>query len=94
MATTPTLKDRAARRSWIAFVVLLVVSVALMGLSSNPAVREAQNGIGFAFKPIQGALDSVASSLASIGAADRRHRPPADRQRGAARRERSAGGRE
>ncbi len=69
MATTPTLKDRAARRSWIAFVVLLVVSVALMGLSSNPAVREAQNGIGFAFKPIQGALDSVASGLASIGAA-------------------------
>ena len=39
MATTPTLKDRAARRSWIAFVVLLVVSVALMGLSSNPTVR-------------------------------------------------------
>ena len=69
MATTPTLKDRAARRSWIAFVVLLVVSVALMGLSSNPTVREAQNGIGFAFKPIQGALDSVASGLASIGAA-------------------------
>jgi rod shape-determining protein MreC len=40
-----------------------------MGLSSNPAVREAQNGIGFAFKPIQGALDSVASGLASIGTA-------------------------
>ena len=69
MATTPTLKDRAARRSWIAFGVLLVVSVALMGLSSNPAVRDAQNGIGFAFRPIQGALDSVASGLASIGSA-------------------------
>ena len=69
MATTPTLKDRAARRSGIAFIVLLVVSVALMGLSSNPAVREAQNGIGFAFRPIQGALDTVASGLASIGAA-------------------------
>ncbi|MDQ3128479.1 MAG: rod shape-determining protein MreC, partial [Chloroflexota bacterium] len=63
------LKDRAARRSLIAFVVLLVASVALMGLSSNPAVRDAQNGIGFAFRPIQGALDSVASGLASIGAA-------------------------
>jgi rod shape-determining protein MreC len=69
MATTPTLKDRAARRSGIAFIVLLVVSVALMALSSNPAVRDAQNGIGFAFRPIQGALDSVASGLASIGAA-------------------------
>jgi rod shape-determining protein MreC len=69
MATTPTLKDRAARRSGIAFVVLLVVSVALMGLSSNPAIRDAQNGIGFAFRPIQGALDTVASGLASIGTA-------------------------
>ena len=69
MATTPTLKDRAARRGAIAFVVLLVTSVALMGLSSNPAVKDAQNGIGFAFRPIQGALDSVASGLASIGAA-------------------------
>jgi rod shape-determining protein MreC len=69
MATTPTLKDRAARRGAIAFVVLLVTSVALMGLSSNPAVKDAQNGIGFAFRPIQGALDSVASGFASIGAA-------------------------
>jgi rod shape-determining protein MreC len=69
MATTPTLKDRAARRSGIVFVVLLVVSVALMALSANPAVRDAQNGIGFAFRPIQGALDSVASGFASIGAA-------------------------
>ena len=60
MATTPTLKDRAARRSWIAFVVLLVVSVALMGLSSNPAVREAQNGIGFALG-ISG-IDSTSNS--------------------------------
>ena len=48
---------------------IMVASVALMGLSSNPAVRDAQNGIGFAFRPIQGALDSVASGLASIGAA-------------------------
>jgi len=69
MATTPTLKDRAVRRGAIAFVVLLVTSVALMGLSSNPAVKDAQNGISFAFRPIQGALVSVASGLASIGAA-------------------------
>ena len=79
MATTPTLKDRAARRSGIAFVVLLVVSVALMGLSSNPTIRDAQNGIGFAFRPIQGALDSVAVRARIHRDGDQRDRPPADR---------------
>jgi rod shape-determining protein MreC len=69
MATTPTLQNRAARRAGIAFVVLLALSALLMAFSSNAAVRDAQNGIGFAFRPIQGALDSVASSLASIGTA-------------------------
>lgn len=69
MATTPALKDRAARRAGIAFVVLLIVSVMLMAFSSNPAIRDAQNGIGFAFRPIQSALDTVASGVASIGTA-------------------------
>jgi rod shape-determining protein MreC len=69
MATTPALQNRAARRAGIAFVVLLVVSALLMALSSNPTIRDAQNGIGFAFRPIQAALDSVASGIASIGAA-------------------------
>ena len=69
MATTPTLQNRAARRTGIALVVLLVISALLMAVSANPAVRDAQNGIGFAFRPIQGALDSVASEIASIGTA-------------------------
>ena len=69
MATTPALQNRAARRAGIAFVVLLVVSAMLMAFSSNPAVRDAQNGIGFAFRPIQSALDGVASSLSSIATA-------------------------
>lgn len=69
MATTPTLQNRAARRAGILFLVMLVISVLLMAFSSNAAVRDAQNGIGFAFRPIQGALDSVASGLASIGTA-------------------------
>lgn len=51
------------------FVVLLVISGLLMAISSSPAVRDAQNGVGFAFRPIQGALDSVASGIASIGTA-------------------------
>ena len=35
-----------------------------MAFSSNPAVREVQNGVGFAFRPIQGALDEVAGGVA------------------------------
>ena len=56
---TTVLATRAARRRWIAFLVLLVISVMLMAFSSNPAVRDVQNGVSFAFRPVQGALDSV-----------------------------------
>jgi rod shape-determining protein MreC len=66
---TAAINDRAARRRTIAFIVLLVVSVVLMALSSNPLVRDIQGGIGFAFRPIQSALDSTASGIASIAAA-------------------------
>jgi rod shape-determining protein MreC len=41
--------------------------VGLMGLSSNPALREVQRGLGFALRPIQGAMDQVASAVSSIG---------------------------
>lgn len=66
---TTLLADRAARRRGIAFTVLLVVSVLMMAFSSNPTVRDIQGGVGFAFRPIQGALDSAADSVASVGAA-------------------------
>jgi rod shape-determining protein MreC len=61
--------DRITRRRTIAFTVLVSVSMVLMALSSNPVVREVQNGLGFAFRPIQGALDNVAGGIASVGAA-------------------------
>lgn len=67
MTTLPN--TRAARRRGITFTVLLVISLVLMAFSSNPFVRELQNGIGFAFRPIQGSLDSMAGGIASIGAA-------------------------
>ncbi len=41
----------------------------MMAFSSNPAVREVQNGVSFAFRPIQGALDGAAGSVASVAAA-------------------------
>jgi rod shape-determining protein MreC len=61
--------DRITRRRAITFTVLLSVSLILMAISSNPYVREVQNGLGFAFRPIQSVLDNVASSVASVGAA-------------------------
>lgn len=66
---TTLLASRTARRRSIAFVVLLAVTLVLMAFSANPAVRDVQSGIGYAFRPIQGALDSAASGVASIGAA-------------------------
>lgn len=66
---TSMLADRAARRRGIVFTILLVITVLLMAFSSNPAVREVQSGIGFAFRPFQGALDQVAGGIASIAAA-------------------------
>ena len=59
---------RTARRRGIAYTVLVAVTLVLMALSSNPFVRDMQSGIGFAFRPIQGALDEVADGIASIGA--------------------------
>ena len=61
--------DRITRRRSIVFTVLVSVTLVLMALSSNPFVRELQNGLGFAFRPIQSALDDVAGGIASIGAA-------------------------
>ncbi len=66
---TSLLSTRAARRRSITYTVLLATSLVLMAFSSNPFVRDLQNGIGFAFRPIQGALDGVAGGIASIGAA-------------------------
>ncbi len=66
---TSLLATRAARRRGIAFATLLVISLLLMAFSSNPALREVQGGIGFAFRPIQGALDDVAGGAASIATA-------------------------
>jgi rod shape-determining protein MreC len=72
---TAILATRAARRRGVVFIVLLLVTVLLMAFSSNPAVRDVQNGISFAFRPIQSGLDQVASGvssvIASIGEIDR-----------------------
>jgi rod shape-determining protein MreC len=50
----------------MAYGTLLVISLVLMSVSSNPLIRELQHGIAFAFKPIQQAIDGVASEVSSI----------------------------
>jgi len=50
----------------MAYGTLLVISLVLMSISSNPLIRELQHGIAFAFKPIQQAIDGVASEVSSI----------------------------
>lgn len=60
------LATRTARRRSITFTVLLAVTLVLMAFSTNPMVRELQSGVGFAFRPIQGALDDVAGGIASV----------------------------
>lgn len=66
---TTLLATRQARRRSIVFVVLIAVTLVLMAFSANPVVRDVQSGIGYAFKPIQSALDGAAGGIASIGAA-------------------------
>lgn len=63
---TAILATRAARRRAMAYATLMVISLALMTISSNPLVRELQLGIAFAFRPVQQAIDTVASEVSSI----------------------------
>ena len=69
---------RAARRRAVAFTILLSISLILMAISSSPAVTEFQNAMGFALRPVQGAIhdvaDTVAGAFAAVGEIDRLHR--------------------
>ncbi len=66
---TSLLATRAARRRGIAFAALLFVSAVLMAFSSNPTVREVQNGVSFAFRPLQAVVHDIAAGMASAAAA-------------------------
>jgi rod shape-determining protein MreC len=60
------LANKALRRRAVAYAVLLIVSLLLVTISSNPLVRDLQHGVAFAFKPVQVAIDSVARDVSSI----------------------------
>lgn len=63
---TALLATKTARRRGIAFVLLLAVCLLMMAFSGNPAVRELQHGVIYAFQPMQRALDGIAGGAASI----------------------------
>jgi rod shape-determining protein MreC len=71
------LASKAARRRWIAFGILLALTLVMMAFSTNPFVVELQRGVSFALRPVQGVLNDVASGAASIvetiGEIDRLH---------------------
>lgn len=60
------LASKPARRKAAAYVSLLVASLVLLTISSNPLVRDLQHGIAFAFRPIQQGLDGIARDVGSI----------------------------
>jgi rod shape-determining protein MreC len=63
---TTLLANKSVRRRAAAYVALLVVSLLLLTISSNPLVRDLQHGVAFAFKPFQTAIGNVARDVSSI----------------------------
>ena len=51
------------------FTTLIAITLVMMALSSNPSVRDAQRRVASLFAPVQGALDGLAGSVASLGGA-------------------------
>lgn len=61
-----TFATRAARRRAVAFTALLSASLILMAMSSSPMITEFQNAVGFALRPVEGAIHNVAGSVATM----------------------------
>jgi len=61
--------NKVARRRAIAFVALLATSLVLMAVSGSRLVVDLQQGIGFAFRPMESALDGLGRNLGSIASA-------------------------
>jgi len=60
------LSSRQARRRGLLFAILMAITLLLMAFSANPYVRELQNGVSFALRPMQGALASVADNVNGV----------------------------
>ena len=60
------LASRTARRRSIVFIALIATTLVMMAFSSSPVVREFQGAVGYAIRPIQGAVDGFAEGVAGI----------------------------
>ena len=60
------LASKSARRHAVAYIALLVVSMLLLALSSNPFLVDLRQGVAFAFKPFSTAVDGIAGDVRSI----------------------------
>ena len=58
-----------ARRRTIAYVAVVASTLVMMAVSANPFVRDLQRGIGFAFRPVESALDGFGHGITSIATA-------------------------
>ena len=63
---TAFLANKTFRRRAVAYIALLVASLILVTISSNPLVRDIQNGVAFAFKPVQVAVGSIEIGRAHV----------------------------
>jgi rod shape-determining protein MreC len=66
---TTVTASKQARRRGITFAVLIAITLLLMAFSGNTIVQNLQNGMSFAFRPFQGALDGMADGVAGIAGA-------------------------
>ncbi|HEX3428369.1 MAG TPA: rod shape-determining protein MreC [Candidatus Limnocylindrales bacterium] len=57
---------RAARRRAVAFTALVSISLILMALSSSPLITEFQSAVGFALRPVEGAIHNVADTVSGM----------------------------
>lgn len=64
--TTAFLASRTVRRRGAVYIGLLVASLLMLTISSNPLVQELQHGIAFAFRPLQSSFQGIARDLSSI----------------------------
>lgn len=61
--------SRPARRRAVTYASLVMASLVLLSISSNPLVLELQRGVGFALRPAQGWLDGIGRDISAAIAA-------------------------
>jgi rod shape-determining protein MreC len=61
--------NRATRRRLGTYAAFVVASMVLVAVSGNPVVRDLENGLAFAFQPLEAAVTGAARDVVSIGTA-------------------------